>query len=89
MTAIHYPVSLDKTEDFTEFQKGILCHNHLIHKRPEIAGIFPVRAGCGFADGVSEKFFPHGGIYRAVYRGLRAGGIVLMRKGLPCGKAII
>lgn len=31
----------DKTEDFTEFQKGILClDNHLIHKRPEIAGYF-------------------------------------------------
>ena len=31
----------DKTEDFTELQKGILCFdNHLIHKRPEIAGYF-------------------------------------------------
>ena len=31
----------DKTEDFTELQKGILCFdNHLIYKRPEIAGYF-------------------------------------------------
>ena len=31
----------DKTEDFTELQKGILCFdNYLIHKRPEIAGYF-------------------------------------------------
>ncbi|WP_330380746.1 DUF3849 domain-containing protein [Blautia wexlerae] len=31
----------DKTEDFTELQKGILCFdNHLIHKRSEIAGYF-------------------------------------------------
>ena len=31
----------DKTEDFTELQKGILClDNHLIYKRPEIAGYF-------------------------------------------------
>lgn len=31
----------DKTEDFTELQKGILgFDNHLIHKRPEIAGYF-------------------------------------------------
>lgn len=31
----------DKTEDFTELQKGVLCFdNHLIHKRPEIAGYF-------------------------------------------------
>ena len=31
----------NKTEDFTELQKGILCFdNYLIHKRPEIAGYF-------------------------------------------------
>lgn len=31
----------DKTEDFTELQKGILCFDsYLIHKRPEIAGYF-------------------------------------------------
>lgn len=31
----------DKTEDFTELQKGILCFdNHLIHRRSEIAGYF-------------------------------------------------
>ena len=31
----------DKTEDFTELQKGILCFdNHLIHNRSEIAGYF-------------------------------------------------
>ena len=31
----------DKTEDFTELQKGILCFdNYLIHKRPEIVGYF-------------------------------------------------
>ena len=35
------PIPFDKTEDFTELQKGILCFdNHLIHKRPEIAGYF-------------------------------------------------
>ena len=31
----------NKTEDFTELQRGILCFdNYLIHKRPEIAGYF-------------------------------------------------
>ncbi len=74
MTAIHYPVLFRiKPKISRSFRKEfyVLIITLSIKKTGD-CGIFPVRAGCGFTDGVSEKFFPDGGIYRAVYWGCKS-----------------